>query len=954
MMASFKGAIFHVVCLVTTVTILVASTMNMSCFILLFTEMRFSALLDDIPTYGNPFNWTCRTLFQIFRIRGGQNDRWWRELEGLLVQGFAIPFLAISSLVYLRKRDSQLYLPFRLFNHGDPNMHFWTIVIVLLPCLVVTILPQITTPEEVWNDRTERFGQEEWQFRLSLFASVAGDAAVMALSLFLVPVAKHSPLIQVFGLSFTQALVFHRNAGWISLVFTVLHGGLFLLDYGTSMSSDEGRTGFQEILYLVIPPANCWTLDALLFRTSDWGTMNSTIMNSTIMNSTIDNLTTTTGGRWLHEGTPSSGGSHHLSSSSHHLSSSSHHYGCNTHFFNFSGLVSMLAFIVLGIFSLPWVRRRTYWLFYSVHIPMAWIMLLSAIVHITYDALFLVPNIIYYFAPTVSVWIQQCRFHLTTARKKETGGGGGVPIESVTEIADSNGCYLVRLRRRSSSSVGDHYSVEEEEQKEQKHHCLGGVCKICVPEISSIWHPFSTLKDCSNGDLIFLIRPTGPFTKELIRRFFKGVQTSCSTTAASQEQDDDEEEVNQNVESPRLLREDRDNNHQRQATLLQRAGFDGSSTRHPTPPCILVDGIYPAEYRWHAKAVQQHDSVLLVAGGVGIVPFLPLLSSLYLSSSAPASGENHALKHVVLHWYSREEGLARYVCKEFLPWFLRGAEPIVTDTGNEDETEDREQENARTVLVEEGGDGSDESTRANPTFDVFIHVTSANRCDESNGDLSASFLSRPSEEGTRDSPTQSSLGLNKTVKFHNKEDISPMKATHVAPTNCSSRNFFLVAWFGCLVLASSILSWLFYEKATNTGRGHSILVRIHVVLLVLVLETSFSVAMVWLCTKGYLGRLPSADSYNSILPEDGPPDDNGTSSSTNRPRVRKRVCFTAGRPRMDNVVKPVVQAKWPGAMLCGPQKLLDSVKNAIREGRRQCCGSITSTPCAFYDEQSDM
>ena len=86
----------------------------------------------------------------------------------------------------------------------------------------------------------------------------------MALSLFLVPVAKHSPLLHVFRLSFTQALVFHKVAGWISFIFTVIHGGLYLIDYGTSLfgrnatastpRDDQQLRGFKAILHEVIPP----------------------------------------------------------------------------------------------------------------------------------------------------------------------------------------------------------------------------------------------------------------------------------------------------------------------------------------------------------------------------------------------------------------------------------------------------------------------------------------------------------------------------------------------------------------------------------------------------------------------------------------------------------------------------------------------------------------------------
>merc|ERR1719232_2158817 len=247
-------------------------------------------------------------------------------------------------------------------------------------------------------------------------ANPAGVAAVAALALFLVPVAKHSPLLKVFGLSYTQALAFHRTAGWVSLAFTLLHGLIYCLIYG--MSAGDGGSFWRAMASALYPPRDCWSRDVLRARGTGSGA------------------------------------------------------SCYGYWRNFTGVVSALAFVVLGVTSLPRVRRAMYRLFYVVHIPMAWTMMIMAVAHFSFIALFLLPNIVYYLATTVPVWVSQ----FLSARRD-----GGCRVDFVAPIEGSKGCFLLRLpfRRRGNGDGG------AEETK------YGGVCKVCVPEISAVWHPFS-------------------------------------------------------------------------------------------------------------------------------------------------------------------------------------------------------------------------------------------------------------------------------------------------------------------------------------------------------------------------------------------------------------------------------------------------------------------------------
>ena len=142
----------------------------------------------------------------------------------------------------------------------------------------------------------------------------------------------------------------------------------------------------------------------------------------------------------------------------------------------------------------------------------------------------------------------------------------------------------------------------------------------------------------------------------------------------------------------------------------------------------------------------QHDSILLISGGVGIVPFLHLLPKLYhtLSESHSPLDKQHRLQRVSLHWYCREEGLVRFVCQEFLPWFLHGAdtcngfEEMHTNT-EEDESSIMEQQLCE-HFVDEGREEAVEEPRP-IVFEVFIHVTSrTSRNDEDDHDREFSHL----------------------------------------------------------------------------------------------------------------------------------------------------------------------------------------------------------------------
>jgi predicted ferric reductase len=137
--------------------------------------------------------------------------------------------------------------------------------------------------------------------------------------------------------------------------------------------------------------------------------------------------------------------------------------------------------------------------------------------------------------------------------------------------------------------------------------------KVCVPTISLIWHPFDVYKSYSaadgtpdDGTVRFVFRPVGPFTKDLAKRL----------------------------------------------------------TSNAERPIVLVDGFYRGSDK--AELALQHDCVTMVAGGVGLSPYLTLLPAL-LSRLALAEKTGEAkTKALVLHWVCREPGLCSYFVDNYL------------------------------------------------------------------------------------------------------------------------------------------------------------------------------------------------------------------------------------------------------------------------------------------------
>lgn len=460
--------------------------------------------------------------------------------------------------------------------------------------------------------------------------------------------------------------------------------------------------------------------------------------------------------------------------------------------------------------------------------------------------------------------------------------------------------------------------------------------QVCVPEISAVWHPFSVMVDPKDPEyLLFLIRGVGPFTKAWLHRMLSSSKAAAPTV---------DEENHRN--------EQHDNN----------GGTDGdapgNSSLPPPPPVVLLDGLYPAEHRWHRNSLS-HDTVLLVAGGVGIVPFLPLLSELRESVLLchKLQQPSFRLRRVVLHWYCREEGLAKFICQKYLNLFLPDSDRNTTLSNSgqgaaEGNGYDIERDPAGSYDTfssdrPEAEEEEDRVANGRVTFEIFVHVTS--RRNEESGVSSSELSDEILRSGNRD-PSPTIILCNENVADKERAVLSDSYLSLQIMLRDKISRFL---WFGVFSGVGLALHWWYYMHAIDSGmitipRTYSVFI--------------FSVIMLFL-GSGIAYQERKRSSYQ-LLQRNIDDEGGDTASSSNDSSsddedashqhvgychaslpICKRLVISAGRPQPSEVVAPVAEAKNPGALFCGPNRLRQSIKKELAKNQ---------VSCAIYDEQSEM
>jgi len=744
---------------------------------------------------------------------GPPREGFYLQKDGLLLYGIAIPIAVLAVVTLLWKPKPNVLKPVVSDRHckGEVNVRKWSFIWFLLPLLFVLLDSAHEAFVGSRDMERERMGWTWWNSVLTSFMSPTGYAAVWALAAFLVPVTKHSPILDWLHISPVEALEFHRMAGWTSLVFSILHGFLHLRHLMDVLRRGHPRPWHRELVILLVPPswecvATQAPLQPLFSRTDQ------------------DQIFQSDKRCWLA-------------------------------LVNATGMVSVMAFLVLAVTSLPRFRRYWYDAFYRVHIPMAWIMMLCAIWHYPTCALVLIPNVIFYLSFYVPIAVSHFVDALTRANP--------CPLQEAVWIQKG----LVEL-----TFATDTKDVVRHESR---------FVKVSHPAVSAVSHPFSifssqALRGQSNhperpSAYSILYRSTGHFTTELTKILF-----------------------------PELT----DN----QGTIDQDSPADPLLSRRLSTGKIHFDAYYAGSYDWIDSAMNAHDEILLVAGGVGVVPFLSLLpllnqrivaacalSDLQLDEENSQQDEDRSFcgpRRIHFHWYCREVGLASYVWRKHLGPHVRNM------WENHPNCQNR--------------------------LSVHLHLTGLDR-------ISDNVLSVDETE-TKVFPYPTRGPQNTQVR--------PVQDTR-------TRQSQLVGLLlpGSIMVGGIVMHWWWYKSfiIADEFRQENLVIRSHSIvftfLLALVLSFAVEAYVRWCGNKNhdvpsYSAVSVEIDDVLERLEQEDPPLNESTALQV-----------SAGRPRLQDVTRDILRAHRPGVYMCGPVSMMDRVEAFMEDERKGC---------AYYRENSEL
>ena len=279
---------------------------------------------------------------------------------------------------------------------------------------------------------------------------------------------------------------------------------------------------------------------------------------------------------------------------------------CKAHIMNLTGFLAALPFLVIFLSSLEPVRRRVYRIFYAIHVIAAPMGIFFLLLHYPAALLYLSGGILYYAASSLPVFLERkCSGQQQVTLMSAEMVDCVASVEENTTVSDHRPC--VSLTFQATPTAMERYRA-------------GQYVRLWCPDIAYEAHPFTispVLSSLSsshndehdgNGTMRIIFRQTGRFTKLL------------------------------------------------GASLLNSE----------VPPKVFMEGFHGSSNRM--DQLQRHDSVLIVAGGIGITPYLSLLAEIRDAShrSSSTASQNGTTRVIQLHWICRDRGLMEYIRSEYL------------------------------------------------------------------------------------------------------------------------------------------------------------------------------------------------------------------------------------------------------------------------------------------------
>jgi len=296
---------------------------------------------------------------------------------------------------------------------------------------------------------------------------------------------------------------------------------------------------------------------------------------------------------------------------------------CYDHFRNMTGYWAGLSLLVIFFSSLNSFRRKFYTIFVRIHIIAGPLCLLAIIFHYPRAIFYMAGGMLYYLASSMPVFVETRLAAWREGRNQKAG----VALVSAQAIGSNGGDRpCVSLTLQVSETAMERYRP-------------GQFVKLLAPEISSQPHPFTinqvvAVDGVETNQMRIIFRQTGQFTKRLGQRLL----------------------IAHNPHNDEPI----------------------------PPPLIHLDGFHGGDSR--LDQLLRHDSVLIVAAGIGITPYLSLLQNLYACSvrgrdqhdqhyryqdeedntGSDNESTHRPRKSVQLHWICRDRPLIEYVRAEYL------------------------------------------------------------------------------------------------------------------------------------------------------------------------------------------------------------------------------------------------------------------------------------------------
>jgi NAD(P)H-flavin reductase len=356
--------------------------------------------------------------------------------------------------------------------------------------------------------------KSEWGELMEAWAYISGVMCQWNMGLCLLPLARESAWLNSASVAYPEGIPFHRLTGWWCIAQTVIHSAA---EMAAVMA--ENYEGYSVSLQRPKYPSTASEYNTTRMQAA-WNAVPVFIFPW------VERLNDETGVPELNtEG-----------------------------LLNFLGLVGTVSSLVLGVYSLPMVRRRAYEWFYRVHVPLSAGFIVMGALHSVPMQFFIIPGI-------TALLIDRTDLLGRTAssRSHRVAAKATVMTDGWLRLDLQMGCTELR----TEGAAGTQWVY------------------MRVPGVSGEWHPFSL---AAHGPSV-IIKGVGDWSKALHK---------LAVTTAS-------------------------------AGAQPGVAGAGSNTKRQlvSQLSVEIDGAYGQQ----SPPWQSFSHILLIGGGVGVAPWLPLMDS---------------------------------------------------------------------------------------------------------------------------------------------------------------------------------------------------------------------------------------------------------------------------------------------------------------------------------------